>query len=199
VIAALTTSLLAAEQGGNEEDNIINWESGYPILPHPGELIVGLVFFAILYWVVAKKIVPRLEAVYQERAAAIEGGIEKAAKAQEEANAALAQYQENLAEARAEAVKIREQARAEGAQIIAELREQAQSEAARITAAGQQQIEAERQQAMIQLRTDVGRLATELAERIVGESLADEARQSRVIDRFLDELETTESSVGQGH
>ena len=39
------------------------------------------------------------------------------------------------------------------------------------------------------LRAEVGTLATELASRIVGEALADSARQSRVIDRFLDELE----------
>ena len=51
------------------------------------------------------------------------------------------------------------------------------------------QIEAERQQALTALRTEVGNLATELASRIVGESLTDEARQSRMVDRFLDELE----------
>ena len=39
------------------------------------------------------------------------------------------------------------------------------------------------------LRAEVGTLATELASRIVGESLADQARQSRMVDRFLDELE----------
>jgi F-type H+-transporting ATPase subunit b len=179
VIAALTTPVLAAEDGGDGF-----WENAAPIIPHPGELVAGLVFFVLLYVILARAVVPRLEKIYQERAAAIEGGIEKAEKAQQEA--------------RAEAVRIREQARAEGAQIIAEMREQAQAEASRITASAQQQIVAERQQAMIQLRTDVGRLATELAERIVGESLSDEVRQSRVVDRFLDQLEADESTVGQG-
>ena len=67
-------------------------------------------------------------------------------------------------------------------------REQAKAEARRITEAAQAQIEAERQQALISLRTEVGTLATELASRIVGESLTDEARQRRMVDRFLDEL-----------
>src|SRR6266581_2551569 len=70
-------------------------------------------------------------------------------------------------------------------------REQAQAEARRITESAQAQIEAERQQALTALRTEVGTLATELASRIVGESLTDEARQSRMVDRFLDELEVS--------
>jgi F-type H+-transporting ATPase subunit b len=174
------------------DDN--GWGGKLPIIPHPAELIIGLIFFAIVYWAMAKYVVPRLEALYAERTAEIEGGIEKAEKAQAEATAALEQYQHQLAEARGEATRIREEARAQGAQIIAEMREQAQTEAARITASAQAQIAAERQQALVQLRQDVGSLATDLASRIVGESLEDSARQSRVVDRFLDELERSEVS-----
>lgn len=192
----MTASLAAALTSAAEDNQAsINWKTGFPIIPHPGEFIVGLVFFAIIYYIVRRTVVPRLEAIYEERTAAIEGGIQKAEAAQAEATAALEEYRHQLAEAREEAGRIREQARTEGAQIIAELRERAQAEAARITAAADQQISAERQQAMVQLRSDVGALATELASRIVGESLADEARQSRVIDRFLDELETSEPAT----
>jgi F-type H+-transporting ATPase subunit b len=190
----LTTVLLSADAA--EEGNNF-WETAYPILPHPGELIFGLISFTILYLVVRAKVVPRLEEIFAERTAAIEGGIAKAEQVQAEADAALHEYQDQLAQARAEAGRIREEARAEGASIVAEMRTQAQAEADRITVAAQQQIEAERQQAMVQLRTEVGQLATELASRIVGESLADEARSTRVVDRFLDELEATEPS-GQG-
>ncbi len=160
-----------------------------PVLPHVGELIFGFIAIAILYFVVAKYVVPRLEAIFAERTAAIEGGIQKAEAAQAEASAALQEYQAQLAEARGEAQRIREDARAEGAAIIAEMRERAQSEANRITAAAQQQIQAERQQAVVQLRSEVGRMATDLASRIVGESLEDHVRQSNVVDRFLAELE----------
>ena len=69
------------------------------------------------------------------------------------------------------------------------MREQAQAEARRVTESAQAQIQAERQQALTALRVEVGTLATELASRIVGESLTDQARQSRMVDRFLDELE----------
>ena len=143
-----------------------------PIIPHPGELIFGLIAIAILYVVVQKKVVPRLEKAYAERTAAIEGGMHKAEEAQAEAQAALEQYQAQLAEARAEATRIREEARAEGAPIVAELRGQAQAEADPITESAKKQISAERQQAVVSLRSEVGRLSTDLACRIVGESLA---------------------------
>ncbi len=174
------------------------WETAYPIIPHPGELIFGFIAIAILYWVVAKKVVPRLETVFAERTAAIEGGIAKAEQAQAEANAALQEYQAQLTEARTEAARIRQQAQEEGAAIIAELRQRAQDEASRITAAATQQIQAERQQALVQLRGEVGRLATDLASKIVGESLEDEARQRRVVDRFLDQIEGGEPVQGRG-
>jgi F-type H+-transporting ATPase subunit b len=167
------------------------WATAYPIIPHPGELIIGLIAIAILYWVVRTRVVPRLEQVYAERTAAIEGGIKKAETAQAEAAAALKQYQEKLTEAQGEAQRIREQARTEGAQIIAEMREQAQTEASRITTSAQAQIQAERQQAVVQLRSEVGTMATTLASRIVGEALTDDARARRVIDRFLEELESS--------
>ncbi len=178
------TALLAAEEG---EGGF--WETAYPIIPHPGEIIVGFICFGILVWIFAKKIVPALEKVYAERVASIEGGMEEAEKAQKEAEAALAEYKAQLAEARTEANQIREEARADAAAIATEVRDKAHSEATRIVEGAQRQIEAERQQAVVSLRSEVGRLATDLAGRIVGESLEDSARQSRVVDRFLAELE----------
>jgi F-type H+-transporting ATPase subunit b len=176
--------------------------NSYPILPEWGELAFGIITFAIFYFIVARWVVPRLERIFAERTAAIEGGIAKAEQAQAEAAAALEEYQRELQSARAEAGRIREDARVEAAQIGAELRQRAQEEAARITTAAQQQIQAERQQALVQLRGEVGRLAVDLASRIVQESLEDDARQRRVVDRFLAELEQDgmrgDGSAGQG-
>ena len=161
-----------------------------PVLPHMGELIFGLIAIAILYVIVQKKVVPNLEKAYADRTAAIEGGMHKAEEAQQQAQAALEQYKAQLAEARAEASRIRQEAQAQGAAIIADLRTQAQTEANRIAEAAQKQIEAERQQAVVSLRAEVGRLSIDLASRIVGESLHDEARQTGIVDRFLAELES---------
>ncbi|MBT9254174.1 F0F1 ATP synthase subunit B [Phycicoccus sp. MAQZ13P-2] len=170
----------------------VGWPEALPLLPHPGEIIVGAIAFAILYWLFATKVVPRMEALYEERTAAIEGGMEQAEQAQAEARAALEQYTAQLAEARAEANSIRESAREQGAQIVAEMRAQAQAEASRITESAKRQVEAERQQAVVQLRQEVGTLSTALASKIVGESLEDEVRQKGIVDRFLAELEAGE-------
>jgi F-type H+-transporting ATPase subunit b len=168
------------------------WPSGFPLLPHPAEMIIGLIAFGILYWVYKSKVVPRMEQLYEERAAAIEGGMKQAEDAQAEARAALEKYNAQLSEARSEANEIRESAREQGASIVAEMREQAQAEANRITESAKRQIEAERQQALVQLRQEVGTLSTTLASKIVGESLEDEVRQKGIVDRFLDDLESGE-------
>jgi F-type H+-transporting ATPase subunit b len=160
-----------------------------PVLPHTGELIFGIIAIAILYFIVKKWVVPNLERAYADRTAAIEGGMHQAEEAQQQAQAALEQYNAQLAEARVEAGRIRAEAQEQGAAIIAELRAQAQVEASRIAEAAHKQIEAERQQAVVSLRSEVGRLSTELASRIVGESLHDQTRQSGIVDRFLAELE----------
>ncbi|MEU5877575.1 F0F1 ATP synthase subunit B [Spirillospora sp. NPDC047279] len=165
-------------------------ESDYqPLLPEIGELVVGTIAFAIVLILVGKFLVPKIQATLAERSNEIEGGLKRAEEAQAEAQATLDEYKAKLAEARHEASRLREEAREQGAQIVAEMREQAQAEARRIVEAAQSQIEAERQQALQQLRAEVGTLSVELAGRVVGESLEDDARQSRVVDRFLEELE----------
>ena len=162
-----------------------------PLLPAPFEIFWSLVALALIFGAFFKFVLPKLLGTLDERANLIEGGISKAAEAQAEAAAALEEYTAQLTDARAEAARIREDARAESAQILAESREKATKEADRIAVNAQKALEAERQQVIVSLRSEVGSLATELASRIVGESLADDARQQRVINAFLDDLTTT--------
>ncbi|MBM3656374.1 MAG: F0F1 ATP synthase subunit B [Actinobacteria bacterium] len=164
-------------------------EGPSPVVPHPSEIFVGVIAFGILLFLISRKVVPRFELIFSERTAAIEGGIAKAERAQEDAAKALAQYQAQLANARSEAQTIREEARVQGIAIIEDMRARALEETSRITAAAQASIETERQQAIIQLRNEVGKLATELASKIVGEALDDQVRQTRIIDRFLSDFE----------
>ena len=162
-----------------------------PLLPHhPEEIIVGFVLMLLLTFVVAKFVAPRFEAAYQERRDKIEGSIEEAARARQEAEQALVEYRAQLADARAEAARIREDAKNQGAQILAEMREEAQAESQRIRAQAHTAIEAERTQVVTQLRGEIGGLATTLAGRIVGESLDDDERARRTVERFLVDLES---------
>jgi len=136
------------------------------------------------------KVLPRLNQLLDDRSKAIAGRIDEAKHAREEAERVLQQYQEQLAEARTEAGRIRDQAREDGKRIIAELREQAQAEAARVTAQAQAQIEAERANAVRSLRAEVGTLALDLASGVIGQHLADDKNASALVDRFLADLET---------
>lgn len=163
------------------------------LVPASYDILWSAVSIAIIGFVFWRHVLPVFTRILDERTTRIEGGLARAERAQEEAAATLAEYQHQLAEARGEAARIREDARTEGEQIVAELRAKAAGDAARILENAQRQIEAERQQATITLRTEVGGLAAELASRIVGEALDDSARQSRIIDRFLDELEVAEA------
>jgi F-type H+-transporting ATPase subunit b len=160
-----------------------------PFLPAGYDILWSTVVIVVIGLFFYKKLIPTLTRILDERTARIEGGIEKAEEMQAAADAALAENKRLLDEARQEAARVREEAQVEGKQIIVESRERAQAEASRIVENAHRQIEAERQQAMVSLRAEVGVLATELASRIVGEALRDEARRSRVVDRFLDELE----------
>ena len=170
-----TETVLAAELG--------------PVMPHLGEVILGLVAFLLLLWVLKKFAFPKFEEAYKARTEKIEGGIKQAEEAQAKAEKALQQYTAQLAEARAESARIRDDARLEAEQIKEELRAQAQEEAARIVAQGQAQLEAQRAQIVAELRADLGRHAVALASKVVGESLEDEARRRGTVDRFLDDLD----------
>ncbi|MDX3579559.1 MULTISPECIES: F0F1 ATP synthase subunit B [Streptomyces] len=164
-------------------------EAQNPLIPEIPELVIGLIAFAIVFFVLGKKLLPNINKVLEERRDAIEGGIEQAEAARTEAQSVLEQYKAQLAEARHEAARLRQEAQEQGATLITEMRAEGQRQREEIVAAGHSQIEADRKAAASALRQDVGKLATELAGKLVGESLEDHARQSRVIDRFLDELE----------
>ncbi|GAA2229390.1 F0F1 ATP synthase subunit B [Promicromonospora sukumoe] len=180
------SAALAAAQTDEPQGIELFLPAGYDVLWSA----VVLVIIAVAFY---KFILPPMNKILDERATLIEGGIEKAEAAQKAADEALAKQQELLAEARAEAAQVREEARAEGTVIVNDLKAKASEEAGRITETAHRQIEAERQSAVVSLRTEVGTLATELASKIVGESLEDSARQSRVVDRFLDELEASQA------
>jgi F-type H+-transporting ATPase subunit b len=164
-------------------------EAQNPLIPEIPELVIGLIAFAIVFFVLGKKLLPNINKVLEERRDAIEGGIEQAEIARTEAQSVLEQYKAQLAEARHEAARLRQEAQEQGAALITEMRAEGQRQREEIVAAGHSQIEADRKAAASALRQDVGKLATDLAGKLVGESLEDHARQSRVIDRFLDELE----------
>src|ERR1700710_2848790 len=99
-----------------------------------------------------KKAWPQAEKIYQDRREQIEGGLERAERAQQEAQATLAQYRAQLADARGEANKIREQAHEDAKRIVAEMRADAERDRQERYERFEGQLVAERSQAVAQLR-----------------------------------------------
>lgn len=166
-----------------------------PLIPAWYDIIWSALCFVIILFVFWKVALPKMTALLDKRSAAIEGNIAKADEAQRKAEAALEEYTAQLAEARKEAGEIREAAREDGKKIVAEARDQASVEASRLIAAAHTQIEAERQSALVSLRSEVGTLALDLAGRVIGESLSDDAKAKGVVDRFLADLESSETAA----
>lgn len=168
-----------------------------PLVPDVVELITGLIGFFIIFGVLAKILLPRAQQMLEERTDAIEGGLKRAEEAQAQAARVLEEYRAQLAEARHEAARLREEAREQGAQIKAELRQEGEAEKQRLIESASAQIEADRQQALTSLQAEIGALSVELASRVVGESLENEARQRRIVDRFLEQLEEQSGSAAE--
>lgn len=167
---------------------VIAAENGSLLVPALPDLIWGTFSFVVLLILFIRFVIPRLDALLEQRSAAIAGRIDEAKSAREEAERVLEQYQQQLAEARTEAGRIREQAREDGKRIVAEARQQAQAEADRIQAQQQAQIEQARTAAEQNLRAEVGSLALGLASAVVEQHLADDANATAYVDRFLEDL-----------
>ncbi|MCW2614191.1 MAG: synthase, subunit b [Frankiales bacterium] len=161
-----------------------------PLIPNANELFWGTICFAIFVTFMVKFVLPKAKVALDARTEGIEGKLASAERDRDEAQVLLAQYREQLADARTEAGRIRTEAQAQRAQIVEEARAEARVEATRITESATAQIASERAQVVAELRREVGGLAVELASRVVGESLEDDARQRRTVERFLDGLDT---------
>lgn len=173
----MRAAVLTAEEGQNI------------LLPADYDIIWSAVVFAVLLTFFWFKVLPSFKRMLDERAKAIEGRLaeaEQAQRAAEERTRAVEEEQEQL---RAESSSIREEARAEGAAILNQMREDAANDRERLLALGQSQLAAEREATLNALRAEVGELAVELASRIVGEKLKDDAVAARVVDEFIAELE----------
>ncbi|MGW4460763.1 F0F1 ATP synthase subunit B [Micromonospora sp. NPDC004704] len=164
-----------------------------PMIPIWQEVVVGAVAFGILCFVLMKYVFPRMEQTFDARIEAIEGGVRRAEATRAEAEQLLDRYRAELAEARTDAARIRNEARAEVESIRQTVLAEARQESDRTMAAGREQLAADRRTTVRELRTEIGSLAVDLAGRIVGESVADEAHRRGSVGRFLADLESTGS------
>jgi F-type H+-transporting ATPase subunit b len=157
-------------------------------IPQTYDIVWSLIILVIIAVFFYKFFLPKFQAIFDERAAKIEGGMAKAEKAQQEAETAKKKYEDQLSEARVAASKIRDDARAEASHIISDARSRAETDATQITANAQRSIESQQQQALVSLRGEVGALATALAGKILGSKLESSDVQKSMIDTMIEQL-----------
>jgi F-type H+-transporting ATPase subunit b len=158
-----------------------------PIFPATNELIWGTIAFLILLVLMYRTVWPSVDKAFKDRRANIEGKLEEAEREREEADQLLERYRRRLRDAEDETQRILEEARANAERVRRELLAKAEADAGRELERARQVIRSERDQAISQLRSEVGTLAIELATRVVGDSL-DRERQLRLVDEYIDEL-----------
>ncbi|MFT9111501.1 MAG: F0F1 ATP synthase subunit B [Bifidobacterium psychraerophilum] len=157
-------------------------------IPQTYDIVWSLIILVIIAVFFYKFFLPKFQAIFDERAAKIEGGMAKAERAQQEAETAKKKYEDQLSEARVAASKIRDDARAEASHIISDARSRAETDATQITANAQRSIESQQQQALVSLRGEVGALATALAGKILGSKLESSDVQKSMIDTMIEQL-----------
>ena len=183
-MVATILALLAAVEPLNDKKDLY---------PHWQELVVGAIAFAILFFFMSKWVLPRINALLEERRQKIQGELERAEQTRTEADGILTDYRQQLAGAREESGRIIEEARTTAEQLRQDVQAKAEEEAQATVARAQDEIRAERDRVFQELRAQVAEIAVDLAGRVVGESL-DASSHERLIDRYIDEV----SSGGNG-
>jgi F-type H+-transporting ATPase subunit b len=150
-----------------------------------GTFIFEWIVFILVVVFLAKKVIPRITEMVDARQAAIQKQFEEAEATKARLEKAEREYSEALAETKREASRLREQAQAERAQIVEEARAEAQGRVEEMLSNAEERIASERQQAILALRAEIGELATTLAERVVHDSLREDARQRKLVEDFI--------------
>jgi F-type H+-transporting ATPase subunit b len=175
-------AVLATEEGAESGGGISL------VLPHPEELVAGILAFLIVFFFVWRKALPTINKTLEARQQAITGQLTEAEEAKREAETLLADYRAQLAEAKTEGNRIVEEARVAGEQLKSDIVARAEEDAAQTLAKAREEAQTEKARALAEARREVGQISVGLAEKIVGEALDDKVQQG-LIDRYLEDLE----------
>lgn len=134
-------------------------------------LIAQILNFLILLAILAKFAYKPLLNVMEERRNRIANDLDSAEKTRLEAESLKAEYTKQLADARQQATEIVEKANKIAQNLHDEMVEQARVEKEEMMASAKERIEQEKQQAMLDIRSEVIALSTMIAGKIVDQKL----------------------------
>ncbi len=157
------------------------------------EFSFGLFFWQLLIFIflllLLKKFAwkPILDSV-NERESFIKNAMLEAEKARNEMASIEESNQKVLKEARAEREALLKDARATGAEIIAQSKIDAQTEANKIIAQAQETIRNEKRAAVNELKNQVAQISLEIAEKVIDKELDNKNKQAELVDKFLKDV-----------
>ena len=134
--------------------------------------VVELAAFLIVLGVLWRYVIPPVRQAMTARQEMARKLVSDRHEAEQLLEKAQTAYTTAMAEARHQAARLRALAEKQRREIVEGASTEAEARAAEIISRGQARLEAERRQAIRQLKTDLGNVAVELAEKILGEALA---------------------------
>jgi F-type H+-transporting ATPase subunit b len=171
--------LLAISEGGEK--------SGSPLDVNPGVILWTVVTFIFLL-LILKKIAwkPILNSL-NERENFIKDSLEKADKAQKDAEKLIAENKVSFVKAEEEAHKIIEQSRELAEKLKSQILEESKSQAKNMIVDATSEIERKNAEAFNKLKDQVADIAVSAAEKILRENL-DKDKQVKLVNKYLDDL-----------
>jgi F-type H+-transporting ATPase subunit b len=150
--------LLAAEEGGGTSNFLV---------PN-GTFFVVLIIFLIVLGVIGKWVVPPVSKALRERDAMVKHTVEDTRAAADQFAAADQDYQAEMAKARGEASKLRDEARAEGRKVLEDMRGRASEQVASTLQQADSELKEQALSIQADLRSSVENLSETLASRVLG-------------------------------
>ncbi|MBU1493832.1 MAG: F0F1 ATP synthase subunit B [Actinobacteria bacterium] len=158
------------------------------LIPQTSELIAGILAFAIIFFFVWKWVLPAVNRTLEARREAITGQVTEAEKTREEAEKLLADYRKQIADARSEANAIVDDAKATAEGVKSDIVAKAQAEAQGITRKAREEAAAEMERATASVRSEIGSLSVELAQKATAGAM-DASAHRALVEQFLEELD----------
>ncbi len=180
LVCAFPTLAFAAEEESEDAGGIS------VLIPDMNEFIPMLVVFIILLIVLVRFGWPVVDNIITKREDTVREALKKSEEAQIESERVLAEYKEQLDEAKAQSTQIIADARNAGEAVKADITSKAQEEAADMIAKAKESIEAEKKQAIAELQASIADTSVDVASRLIGENLSDSEHRA-IIERYVKE------------
>jgi F-type H+-transporting ATPase subunit b len=148
-----------------------------------GQIIV----FLIMLWFIAKVVVPMIAKPINERFAKIADGLAAADAGQKQLREASASAEQIVREARERAKQVDDQAQRRSTETIEAAKQQARAEGARLLAAAQAEVGNESVRASEALRREFGTLVVKAAAQLVEHDI-DPATHAKLLERLTDDI-----------